>query len=65
MCTADVGLVPFCWVGDDGETDPDFSRVHTCRDFETLHDWMAKHMVNLGNGALLPRPGDFRVDHFH
>ncbi|KAF3067613.1 hypothetical protein CFAM422_008666 [Trichoderma lentiforme] len=66
MCTADVGLVPFYWVGDDGQTDPEFSRTHTCRNFETLHDWMMQHMVTLdSNATLLPRPGDYRVDHFH
>ena len=66
MCTSDVGLVPFYWVGDDGQTDPEFSRTHTCRDFETLHDWMMEHMVVLDpNSTLRPRPGDYRVQHFH
>ncbi|KAL7901577.1 hypothetical protein HDV63DRAFT_395008 [Trichoderma sp. SZMC 28014] len=66
MCTADVGLVPFFWVGDDGGTDPEFSRTHTCRDFETLHDWMMEHMVTPdSNRTLLPRPGDYRVDNWH
>ncbi|UKZ55910.1 hypothetical protein TrVGV298_009734 [Trichoderma virens] len=66
MCTADVGLVPFYWVGDDGQTDPEFSRTHTCRDFETLHDWMMEHMITMdSNATLLPRPGDYRVEHFH
>lgn len=66
MCTADVGLVPFFWVGDDGGTDPEFSRTHTCRDFETLHGWMREHMVTPdSNRTLLPRPGDYRVDSWH
>ena len=66
MCTSDVGLVPFYWVGDDGQTDPEFSRVHSCRDFETLHDWMMLHMTRVdSNSTLLPRPGDYRVEHFN
>ena len=64
MCTSDVGIVPFFWVGDDGGTDPDFSRVHTCRDFRTLRDWYLDNQEILGKRTIRPQPGDYRHDDY-
>ena len=67
MCTVDVGLIPFRWVNESGRvgTDPDFRQPHTCRDFDKLHEFMKAHMQDMpANRTLMPRPGDFVVDHF-
>ena len=67
MCTVDVGLIPFRWVNESGRigTDPDFRQPHTCRDFSKLHEFMKANMQDMPeNRTLMPRPGDFVVDHF-
>ncbi|ETN38309.1 uncharacterized protein HMPREF1541_06340 [Cyphellophora europaea CBS 101466] len=46
MCTADVGLVPyFPVIHADGRhsTTPDFSRPHSCRNFDAIRRWGEEH----------------------
>lgn len=50
MCTADIGIFTFREYPEYGyEKDdfwPDFSTLHTCRNFDTIHQWAIDHTVS-------------------
>jgi hypothetical protein len=54
------------WVGEHGKYSPEFDRVHTCRDFDTLLGWAREKANRMGEDSpmVLPQPGDFRLDTF-
>ncbi|KAK0655479.1 hypothetical protein B0T16DRAFT_308105, partial [Cercophora newfieldiana] len=43
MCTSDMGLLPYIWLGNDGDVVADFSRMHTCRNYESVPSFVKKH----------------------
>lgn len=45
MCTADVGIVPFIWLGRDGRTTGDMSRMHTCRNYNKVMDYISRESI--------------------
>ncbi|KAH9828729.1 uncharacterized protein C8Q71DRAFT_792669 [Rhodofomes roseus] len=65
MCTADVGLITFNWVGNHRTPWPDFSTQHRCRNFDKIVDWNQAHSVLIYGPSLtrtegvvdLPEPG--------
>jgi hypothetical protein len=49
MCHGDIGVFPFRYYeGFEGHW-PDFSTLHTCRNFEGIRDWAFEHAVAFGN----------------
>jgi hypothetical protein len=48
MCTADLGIVPHFWLKN-GDTAPDFIRMHTCRGYEAIMEFM------VGRAHAMPR----------
>lgn len=50
MCTSDIGIFTFREYPEYGyEKDdfwPDFSTLHTCRNFDTIHQWAIDHTVS-------------------
>lgn len=62
MCTADVGIVPFVWVGKKGRLTADMDRMHTCRDYEAVRQFVKQNSVpRPTNGEVKPKPGDHVV----
>lgn len=50
MCTSDIGIFTFReypeYGYEKGDFWPDFSTLHTCRNFDTIHKWAIDHTVS-------------------
>ncbi|KAL7628316.1 hypothetical protein AAE478_002516 [Parahypoxylon ruwenzoriense] len=65
MCTADVGIVPFVWAGKAGRLTADMSRMHTCRNYEAVRQFVKTNSIpRPTNGEVKPKPGDHVVDDY-
>ncbi|OTB06568.1 hypothetical protein M426DRAFT_9700 [Hypoxylon sp. CI-4A] len=65
MCTADVGIVPFVWAGNKGQLTADMDRMHTCRDYEAVREFVKQTSIpRPTNGTVRPKPGDYTVDDY-
>ncbi|KAI2472135.1 hypothetical protein F4781DRAFT_384486 [Annulohypoxylon bovei var. microspora] len=65
MCTADVGIVPFVWAGKKGRLTADMDRMHTCRDYEAVRQFVKKNSIpRPTNGEVKPKSGDHTVDDY-
>ncbi|KAI4870513.1 hypothetical protein F4820DRAFT_403992 [Hypoxylon rubiginosum] len=65
MCTADVGIVPFVWAGKSGKLTADMDRMHTCRDYEAVRQFVKQNSIpRPTNGEVKPKPGDHVVDDY-
>ena len=58
MCTADMGLLPYIWLGDEGGLVGDKSRMYTCRDYESVRQFV-KENGEAADGRAKPKPGDY------
>jgi len=58
MCTSDMGLLPYIWLGNDGDVVADFSRMHTCRNYESLRSFVKKNAEE-ADGRVKPKDGDY------
>ena len=64
MCTADLGIVPHFWLKS-GDTAPDFVRMHTCRDYEAIREFMVKNAHSMPkDGEIVPKKGDFVLEDY-
>jgi hypothetical protein len=49
MCQSDIGVFPFKeYAGFEGHW-PDFSTLHTCRNFDDIRDWAFENAVVFGD----------------
>ncbi|KAI1209507.1 uncharacterized protein F4807DRAFT_95743 [Annulohypoxylon truncatum] len=65
MCTADVGIVPFVWAGKKGRLTADMDRMHTCRDYEEIRQFVKRNSIPRPvDGEVKPKPGDHIVDDY-
>lgn len=50
MCTGDIGIFTFReypeYGYEEGDFWPDFSTLHTCRNFDAIHQWAIDHTVS-------------------
>jgi hypothetical protein len=53
MCQADIGVFTFTVYPELGDDDPwpDFSTLHTCRNFDGIRDWARSRAVTWDNNA--------------
>ncbi|KAK7737033.1 hypothetical protein SLS53_006789 [Cytospora paraplurivora] len=55
MCTADIGIFTFReypeYGFNEGDYWPDLSTLHTCRNFDAIHDWAIDHTVSWDHNA--------------
>ncbi|KAF2122546.1 hypothetical protein BDV96DRAFT_639126 [Lophiotrema nucula] len=62
MCRSDVGIVPLLWLGTEGRTTGDMSGMHTCRDYETVRQFVKRNGVAMSDrGKSKPKQGAFVV----
>jgi hypothetical protein len=65
MCTADIGIVPLFWHGKEGRTTGDMSRMHMCREYEVVRDFIDKESTSMPDPevvkSLRPKEGDYVV----
>ncbi|KAI0889443.1 uncharacterized protein GGS22DRAFT_196960 [Annulohypoxylon maeteangense] len=65
MCTADVGIVPFVWAGTKGRLTADMDRMHTCRDYEAVRQFVKNNSIpRPKEGEVKPKPGDHTVNDY-
>ncbi|ORY70415.1 uncharacterized protein BCR38DRAFT_521202 [Pseudomassariella vexata] len=65
QCTADVGVTPLLWLGQEGRLTGDMARVHTCSDYEAVRKFVAEETTKLPNpGVIVPKNGEFYVDDY-
>jgi len=58
MCTSDMGLLPYIWLGNDGDVVGDFSRMYTCRNYESVRSFVKKNAEE-ADGRVKPKDGDY------
>jgi hypothetical protein len=58
MCTSDMGLLPYIWLGNDGDVVGDFSRMYTCRNYEPVRSFVKKNAEE-ADGRVKPKDGDY------
>lgn len=58
MCTSDMGLLPYIWLGENGDVVGDMSRMYTCRDYESVRRFV-KENAEVADGRAKPKPGDY------
>ncbi|KAI1815966.1 hypothetical protein GGS20DRAFT_275679 [Poronia punctata] len=44
-CTADLGIVPFIWIGDTGKLTGENKRMHTCGNYDAIKQFVAENAV--------------------
>ncbi|KAI1739813.1 hypothetical protein F4680DRAFT_466302 [Xylaria scruposa] len=64
-CTADLGVVPFLWLGNGGRLTGDNVRMHTCGDYDAIKQFVIDNGVQKPpqgtEGALKPPKGAFTL----
>jgi hypothetical protein len=64
MCTADLGIVPHFWLKS-GATAPSFVRMHTCRNYEAIREFMVKNARAMPkDGEIAPKKEDFVLEDY-
>lgn len=58
MCLSDMGLIPYFWLGPDGDLVGDMSRTFTCRDYESVRQFV-KAKAEPADGRVKPQPKDY------
>ncbi|KAK4223862.1 hypothetical protein QBC38DRAFT_516132 [Podospora fimiseda] len=58
MCLSDMGLIPYFWLGDEGDVVGDMSRTFTCRNYESVRQFV-KAKAEPADGRAKPKPGDY------
>ena len=58
MCTSDMGVLPYFWLGDDGDLVANMSRMYNCRDYESMRRFV-KEKAEPADGRVKPKPGDY------
>ncbi|KAF2125132.1 hypothetical protein P153DRAFT_400618 [Dothidotthia symphoricarpi CBS 119687] len=62
MCTSDLGVVPLLWLGREGRMTGDMSRMHTCRNYDTVLPFVSKKGVSMPEkGAVKPKADDYVI----
>jgi len=57
MCIADMNLLPYIWLGDDGDMVSDMTGNYTCRNYESLRSFVEKN-GEAADGRVKPKPGE-------
>ncbi|KAK0721752.1 hypothetical protein B0T26DRAFT_673540 [Lasiosphaeria miniovina] len=58
MCLSDMGLIPYFWLGRDGDLVGDMSRTFTCRNYESVRQFV-KAKAEPADGRVKPEAGDY------
>lgn len=62
MCTSDLGVVPLMWLGREGRMTGDMSRMHTCRNYQTILEFVKEKAIYMPEeGSVKPKADDFVV----
>jgi hypothetical protein len=63
MYTADLGIVHQIWLKN-GDTAPDFMRMHTCHDYETIMEFMVGRAHAMPrHKEVIPKERDFVLEY--
>lgn len=58
MCTADLGVITYNWIGDGYLPFQDFGLQKRCRDFEAILDWQRANEVDGDLYSTIQKPDD-------
>jgi hypothetical protein len=53
-----MGILPYMWLGMEGDVVGDMSRMYTCRDYDSVRRFV-KDNAELADGRVKPKPGDY------
>lgn len=57
MCISDMNLLPYIWLGNEGDMVSDMTGTYTCRNYESVRSFIMKN-GEAADGRVKPKPGE-------